>query len=107
MLRVLLDRTSVCAQTPAKPSVPDALFDRWERARRLGFAPDASIYNSSAVFGDVNGLDLIGRIRCLTAAGADRYWRFLNLERRPYLYPYIMGAFWRQVRAQAVSSKHR
>lgn len=32
----------------------DALFDRWERARRLGFAPDASIYNSAAVFGEVS-----------------------------------------------------
>jgi len=39
-----------------KRSLPfqDALFDRWERARRLGFAPDASIYNSAAVFGDVS-----------------------------------------------------
>lgn len=32
----------------------DALFDRWERARRLGFAADVSIYNSAAVFGDVS-----------------------------------------------------
>jgi carbonic anhydrase/acetyltransferase-like protein (isoleucine patch superfamily) len=32
----------------------DALFDRWERAHRLGFASDASIYNSAAVFGDVS-----------------------------------------------------
>lgn len=32
----------------------DALFDRWERARRLGFAADASIYNSSMVFGEVS-----------------------------------------------------
>ncbi len=31
----------------------DAMFDRWERAKRLGFSADASIYNSSAVFGDV------------------------------------------------------
>jgi len=31
----------------------DAMFDRWERARQLGFAEGASIYNSSAVFGDV------------------------------------------------------
>jgi acetyltransferase-like isoleucine patch superfamily enzyme len=31
----------------------DALFDRWERARELGFAEGASIYNSSVVFGDV------------------------------------------------------
>jgi carbonic anhydrase/acetyltransferase-like protein (isoleucine patch superfamily) len=32
----------------------DAMFDRWERARRLGFAMEASIYNSAAVFGDVS-----------------------------------------------------
>lgn len=31
----------------------DAVFDRWERARRLGFGEGASIYNSAAVFGDV------------------------------------------------------
>ena len=32
----------------------DALFDRWERAKRLGFAPGASIYNSALVYGDVD-----------------------------------------------------
>jgi acetyltransferase-like isoleucine patch superfamily enzyme len=31
----------------------DGLFDRWERAKRLGFAEGASIYNSSLVYGDV------------------------------------------------------
>ncbi len=31
----------------------DAVFDRWERAQRLGFGTNASIYNSAAVFGDV------------------------------------------------------
>lgn len=31
----------------------DGLFDRWERAARLGFAEGSSIYNSSFVFGDV------------------------------------------------------
>lgn len=38
-----------------KRSLPfqDALFDRWERAKRLGFSDGASIYNSAAVFGDV------------------------------------------------------
>lgn len=34
-------------------SFADGLFDRWERARRLGFADGASIYNSSLVYGDV------------------------------------------------------
>jgi serine acetyltransferase len=31
----------------------DGLFDRWERARRLGFEPEASIYDSACVFGTV------------------------------------------------------
>jgi acetyltransferase-like isoleucine patch superfamily enzyme len=31
----------------------DGLFDRWERAKRLGFAEGSSIYNSSLVYGDV------------------------------------------------------
>lgn len=31
----------------------DALFDRWERAQRLGFADGVSIYDSACVFGDV------------------------------------------------------
>ena len=48
----------------------DALFDRWERARRLGFASDASIYNSAAVFGDVSVAKRPGsaRTRCSTVA---------------------------------------
>lgn len=35
-------------------SFADALFDRWERAVRLGFGTGASIYNSSLVFGEVS-----------------------------------------------------
>lgn len=31
----------------------DGLLDRWERASRLGFGPDASIYNSAVVLGSV------------------------------------------------------
>lgn len=31
----------------------DTLFDRWERAKKLGFGKDTSIYDSSLVFGDV------------------------------------------------------
>lgn len=31
----------------------DGLFDRWERARRLGFGEGSSIYHSACVFGDV------------------------------------------------------
>jgi acetyltransferase-like isoleucine patch superfamily enzyme len=32
----------------------DAMLDRWERARKLGFGEAASIYNSALVFGDVS-----------------------------------------------------
>jgi acetyltransferase-like isoleucine patch superfamily enzyme len=32
----------------------DAMFDRWERAGRLGFAQEASIYDSALVYGDVS-----------------------------------------------------
>lgn len=32
----------------------DAVFDRWERSRRLGFAEGASIYNSAVIFGKVS-----------------------------------------------------
>jgi acetyltransferase-like isoleucine patch superfamily enzyme len=31
----------------------DGMFDRWERARRIGFGEGASIYDSACVFGDV------------------------------------------------------
>lgn len=31
----------------------DGLYDRWERAERLGFDAGSSIYNSALVFGDV------------------------------------------------------
>lgn len=32
----------------------DAVFDRWERAKSLGFGEGASIYNSATVFGQVS-----------------------------------------------------
>jgi acetyltransferase-like isoleucine patch superfamily enzyme len=32
----------------------DALFDRWERARQLGFEDGANIYDSALVYGDVS-----------------------------------------------------
>ena len=35
-------------------SFQDGFFDRWERAKRLGFEDGASIYNSSLVFGDIS-----------------------------------------------------
>lgn len=32
----------------------DALFDRWERARALGFAEGASVYDSALIYGEVS-----------------------------------------------------
>lgn len=43
----------LCAEFQRSLPFQDAMFDRWERAKRLGFSAGASIYNSSAVFGDV------------------------------------------------------
>lgn len=34
-------------------SFADGLFDRWERAKRLGFVNGSSIYDSALVYGDV------------------------------------------------------
>ena len=31
----------------------DGMFDRWERARRLGFGEGASVYDSALIYGDV------------------------------------------------------
>ena len=32
----------------------DGIFDRWERAKRLGFGEESSVYNSAIVIGDVH-----------------------------------------------------
>ncbi len=34
-------------------SFQDAMFDRWDRAKKLGFSEGVSIYNSSLVYGNV------------------------------------------------------
>jgi acetyltransferase-like isoleucine patch superfamily enzyme len=41
------------AQFDRSLSFADGLFDRWERAKRLGFSKGASIYNSALVYGNV------------------------------------------------------
>jgi len=66
----------------------DELFDRWERAKFLGFGEGSSIYDSSLVFGDVTVgiktwvgpftiLDGTGQLKigdyCNIAAGAQLY----------------------------------
>jgi acetyltransferase-like isoleucine patch superfamily enzyme len=54
ILRLRLERDAEL-QAKFDRSLPfaDGQFDRWERARRLGFAEGASIYDSSCVFGRV------------------------------------------------------
>jgi len=49
--RVLGDR--VTARWHRSLPFPDELFDRWERARQLGFGDKTSIYQDSYVYGDV------------------------------------------------------
>jgi carbonic anhydrase/acetyltransferase-like protein (isoleucine patch superfamily) len=58
-LRALYVRTDDELRERFARSLPfqDGLFDRWERARRLGFGAGTSIYNSALVFGEV----LVGR----------------------------------------------
>lgn len=55
MLRKLYDFTDEGLRKNYNRSLSfqDGLFDRWERAKRLGFDEETSIYNSSLVFGDV------------------------------------------------------
>ena len=58
-IRAVLEELRLARETELKAqynrSLPfaDGLFDRWERARRLGFGDGASIYDSACVFGDV------------------------------------------------------
>ena len=55
LLRVCYEAGDERLRRDHQRSLPfqDALSDRWERARRLGFGEGSSIYNSAAVFGDV------------------------------------------------------
>jgi acetyltransferase-like isoleucine patch superfamily enzyme len=58
--RALLERAAAARAEELRArfnrSLPfgDAMFDRWERARRLGFGEGTSIYDSACVFGDVS-----------------------------------------------------
>lgn len=52
-LRALYDEVDERLRKDWDRSLPlqDGLIDRWDRAKRLGFGPDASIYNSSIIMG--------------------------------------------------------
>jgi acetyltransferase-like isoleucine patch superfamily enzyme len=54
-LRALFDALDESFRTQLNRSLPmaDALNDRWDRARKLGFGTGTSIYDSALVLGDV------------------------------------------------------
>ena len=54
-LRLLKEARDAELRATYQRSLPfaDAQFDRWERAKALGFGEGTSIYDSSALFGDV------------------------------------------------------
>lgn len=56
LLRTLYAETDDRLREDFNRSLPfqDGMFDRWERANRLGFGNGASIYNSALIFGDVH-----------------------------------------------------
>src|SRR2546422_985883 len=60
----------------------DELFDRWERARFLGFGDGASIYDSSLVLGDVKVGDntWIGPFTVLDGRGGLRIGKFCSIS---------------------------
>lgn len=55
LLRVLYEHSDERLRTGFQRSLPfqDAVFDRWERAARLGFGEGASVYNSALIYGAV------------------------------------------------------
>jgi acetyltransferase-like isoleucine patch superfamily enzyme len=73
-LTELADRLRADARTRWARDLPfdELLFDRWERARKLGFGAGASVYQSCLVFGDVSvgGGTWIGPNTLLDGSGA-------------------------------------
>ena len=68
----------------------DAMFDRWERARKLGFGDKTSIYNSAVIFGSVFGREgnldrSVCRVGRCGRRHSHREHRF-DFMRCPYLY---------------------
>lgn len=56
LLRALYEQNDDFLRLEFKRSLPfqDGMFDRWERAKRLGFGEGSCVYNSSLVMGDVS-----------------------------------------------------
>jgi serine acetyltransferase len=55
LLELLREKLDGAMNAQYKRFLPlaDVLFDRWERARRMGFGEGTSVYDSCCVFGDV------------------------------------------------------
>jgi acetyltransferase-like isoleucine patch superfamily enzyme len=66
----------------------ELLFDRWERARSLGFGENASVYNSSYIYGDVEvGPDTwIGPFTLLDGTGGLRIGRNCSISAGVQIY---------------------
>ena len=71
--------------------LPELLFDRWERARSLGFGHGTSVYHEAYLYGDVTVAEdvWIGPFdagRRIGRAGAHRR-RLHDRRRRAHLHP--------------------
>ena len=66
----------------------ELLFDRWERARTLGFGEEASIYQSSYVFGDVTVGDhtWIGPFTLLDGSGGLAIGAYCSISAGVHIY---------------------
>jgi len=67
----------------------DAMDDRWDRARRLGFGDGASIYGSSVVYGDVSvgEKSWVGPMTLIDGSGgAVRIGSFCSISAGAYIY---------------------
>ena len=91
----------------------DAMFDRWERARGLGFGEGSSIYNSAIVYGNVkvgretwigpyvildgSGAELVIGSTCSIAAGVHIFthntvlWALSGGKKKPDTQPVRIG----------------
>lgn len=56
LLREMFEMRDAKLRADFNRSLPfgDAMFDRWERAKKLGFGEGTSVYNSAFVLGDVS-----------------------------------------------------
>jgi acetyltransferase-like isoleucine patch superfamily enzyme len=89
-LRSIYTRLRSEMQARWKRDLPfeEMLFDRWERARNLGFGEGASIYHSSYVFGDVRvGADTwIGPLTLLDGSGGLTIGRHCSISAGVQIY---------------------